>query len=77
MLEIFDEVAMNAILVYYPNYERIHAEVHVRVSELPLTTSLRDLRRSDLNTLVRVLISQSNPNQSEFFQTRVVRSKTD
>ena len=54
MLEIFNEVAMNAILVYYPNYERIHAEVHVRVSELPLTTSLRDLRRSDLNTLVRV-----------------------
>ncbi|KAF8070527.1 MCM-domain-containing protein [Lyophyllum atratum] len=28
MLEIFDEVAVNAILVYYPSYKRIHSEVH-------------------------------------------------
>ncbi|KAF9012404.1 MCM2/3/5 family-domain-containing protein [Cyathus striatus] len=28
MLEIFDEVALNAILVYYPAYTRIHSEVH-------------------------------------------------
>ncbi|KZT24251.1 MCM-domain-containing protein [Neolentinus lepideus HHB14362 ss-1] len=54
MLEIFDEVALTAILVYYPNYERIHSEVHVRITDLPLITSLRDLRRADLNNLVRV-----------------------
>ncbi|KDQ53623.1 hypothetical protein JAAARDRAFT_197421 [Jaapia argillacea MUCL 33604] len=54
MLGIFDEVALSAILVYYPSYERIHAEVHVRISDLPLVTSLRDLRRSNLNNLVRV-----------------------
>ncbi|KAI0029089.1 MCM2/3/5 family-domain-containing protein [Vararia minispora EC-137] len=54
MLEIFDEVALSAILVYYPNYERIHSEVHVRIADLPLSLSLRDLRRSNLNTLVRV-----------------------
>ncbi|EIW83154.1 MCM-domain-containing protein [Coniophora puteana RWD-64-598 SS2] len=54
MLSIFDEVALNAILVYYPSYERIHSEVHVRISDLPLSSSLRDLRRSNLNTLVRV-----------------------
>ncbi|TFK20765.1 DNA replication licensing factor cdc19 [Coprinopsis marcescibilis] len=54
MLEIFDEVALNAILVYYPAYKRIHSEVHVRISDLPLSSSLRDLRRSDLNKLVRV-----------------------
>jgi DNA replication licensing factor MCM2 len=54
MLVIFDEVALNAILVYYPAYERIHSEVHVRISDLPLSTSLRDLRRTNLNNLVRV-----------------------
>lgn len=54
MLTIFDEVALNAILVYYPSYERIHSEVHVRITDLPLHSTLRDLRRSHLNTLVRV-----------------------
>lgn len=54
MLTIFDEVALNAILVYYPSYERIHSEVHVRIADLPLGSSLRDLRRSNLNNLVRV-----------------------
>lgn len=54
MLEIFDEVALSAILVYFPGYTRIHSEVHVRVSDLPLTSTLRDLRRSHLNNLVRV-----------------------
>lgn len=54
MLAIFDEVALNAILVYYPSYERIHSEVHVRITDLPLHSTLRDLRRSHLNTLVRV-----------------------
>jgi len=54
MLEIFDEVALDAILVYYPSYKRIHSEVHVRISDLPLSSSLRDLRRVNLNNLVRV-----------------------
>ncbi|KAI0093138.1 MCM-domain-containing protein [Irpex rosettiformis] len=54
MLAIFDEVALAAILVYYPSYERIHSEVHVRITDLPLSSSLRDLRRTNLNNLVRV-----------------------
>ncbi|CAK5281579.1 unnamed protein product [Mycena citricolor] len=54
MLEIFDEVALDAILVYFPAYRRIHSEIHVRISELPLSSSLRELRRSHLNNLVRV-----------------------
>jgi len=54
MLEIFDEVALGAILFYYPAYERIHSEVHVRISDFPVNASLRDLRRADLNNLVRV-----------------------
>ncbi|KAF8210367.1 DNA replication licensing factor cdc19 [Mycena galopus ATCC 62051] len=54
MLEIFDEVALDAILVYFPSYERIHNEIHVRICDLPLSSSLRDLRRANLNHLVRV-----------------------
>ena len=54
MLEIFDEVALSVILIYYPAYERIHSEVHVRISDFPVNASLRDLRRADLNNLVRV-----------------------
>jgi len=54
MLTIFDEVALAAILIYYPSYERIHPEVHVRITDLPLSSSLRDLRTRNLNNLVRV-----------------------
>ncbi|KAI0260810.1 MCM-domain-containing protein [Gloeopeniophorella convolvens] len=54
MLAILDEVALAAILVYYPSYERIHSEVHVRITDLPLGSSLRDLRTGNLNNLVRV-----------------------
>lgn len=54
MLEIFDEVALTAILVHFPSYKRIHSEVHVRIADLPLSLTLRDLRRANLNNLVRV-----------------------
>ncbi|EJD03389.1 MCM-domain-containing protein [Fomitiporia mediterranea MF3/22] len=54
MLNIFDEVALSVVLISYPNYERIHSEIHVRITDLPSTSSLRDLRRVHLNNLVRV-----------------------
>jgi DNA replication licensing factor MCM2 len=54
MIEIFDEIALEAILVYFPAYKRIHSEVHVRIADLPLSSTLRDLRRANLNNLVRV-----------------------
>lgn len=54
MLKIFDIVAMDTTLVYYPDYERIHTEIHVRITELPMSYSLRDLRQSQLNSLIRV-----------------------
>jgi len=44
MLKIFDEVAMTIVLSMFPEYSRIHKEVHVRISDLPLHDSLRDLR---------------------------------
>jgi len=58
MLNIFDTVALEAILLYYPSYERIHSEIHVRITELPKVATLRDLRRSHLNSLVRGVFPQ-------------------
>ncbi|KAK4657422.1 MCM DNA helicase complex subunit [Podospora pseudocomata] len=54
MLKLFDEVAMDVVLLHYPDYERIHAEIHVRVFDLPVHYTLRQLRQSHLNCLVRV-----------------------
>jgi len=54
MLPLFDEVALDVILLFYPQYTRIHAEVHVRITELPTSYTLRDLRQVHLDALVRV-----------------------
>lgn len=54
MLELFDQVALDVILLYYPSYDRIHSEIHTRITELPTSLSLRDLRQTNLNCLVRV-----------------------
>jgi DNA replication licensing factor MCM2 len=54
VLKIFDEVAMDVVLLHYPDYERIHSEIHVRIFDLPVHYTLRQLRQSHLNCLVRV-----------------------
>ncbi|KOS20050.1 DNA replication licensing factor mcm2 [Escovopsis weberi] len=54
LLKLFDEVAMDVVLLHYPDYERIHAEIHVRIFDLPVHYTLRQLRQSHLNCLVRV-----------------------
>ncbi|KAI3624288.1 MCM2 [Malassezia furfur] len=54
ILPIFDEVAFDVVLLYYPSYDRIHPEIHVRITDLPTSVTLRDLRQSNLNSLVRV-----------------------
>lgn len=54
ILKIFDQVAMEVVLLQYPDYERIHSEIHVRVSDVPVQYTLRQLRQSHLNCLVRV-----------------------
>ncbi|KAF4880771.1 DNA replication licensing factor mcm2 [Colletotrichum siamense] len=54
VLKLFDEVAMDVVLLHYPDYERIHWEIHVRIFDLPVHYTLRQLRQSHLNCLVRV-----------------------
>jgi len=54
MLKIFDDVAMDVTLLHYPDYQRIHSEIHVRITDLPVQYTLRQLRQTHLNCLVRV-----------------------
>ncbi|CAB58403.1 MCM complex subunit Mcm2 [Schizosaccharomyces pombe] len=54
IFRIFDRVALEATLLHYPDYERIHSDIHVRITNLPTCFTLRDLRQSHLNCLVRV-----------------------
>ncbi|KAH0427028.1 DNA replication licensing factor mcm2 [Colletotrichum camelliae] len=54
VLKLFDEVAMDVVLLHYPDYERIRSEIHVRIFDLPVHYTLRQLRQSHLNCLVRV-----------------------
>ena len=54
VLDIFDKVAMDVTLLHYPDYTRIHSEIHVRISDLPVHYTLRQLRQTHLNCLVRV-----------------------
>lgn len=54
MLKIFDTVAMEATQLHYPDYTRIHSEIHVRISDFPSILNLRALRETHLNSFVRV-----------------------
>lgn len=54
MLKIFDTAAREVTLLHYPDYTRIHPEIHVRISDLPVHYTLRQLRQTHLNCLVRV-----------------------
>src|SRR5271170_1748254 len=54
MLKIFDKAAFEVTRLHYPNYEQIHPEIHVRISDLPVRFTLRQLRQTHLNCLVRV-----------------------
>jgi len=54
MLKLFDEVAMEVVLLHYPAYDNIRTEIHVRIFDLPIHYTLRQLRQSHLNCLVRV-----------------------
>ncbi|KAI8090010.1 MCM2/3/5 family-domain-containing protein [Halteromyces radiatus] len=54
MLKILDEVALEVTLMQYPEYERIHRDIHVRITDLPTTSTLRELRQNQLNCMIRV-----------------------
>ncbi|PLB53395.1 MCM-domain-containing protein [Aspergillus steynii IBT 23096] len=54
VLKVFDQVALDCTLFHYPQYHDIHNEIHVRITDLPVTYTLRQLRQQHLNCLIRV-----------------------
>ena len=54
MLELFDSVAMDVAKISFAEYDTIHSAIHVRITNLPLTDELRDLRQLHLNSFVQV-----------------------
>lgn len=54
MLQIFDNVLQDEVLKEFEDYRQISQDIHVRITDLPISDRLRDLRQADLNNLVRV-----------------------
>ena len=54
LLAAFDEALEAVVLKLFPHYGAIRPDVHVRITELPLADSLRDLRENQLGALVKV-----------------------
>jgi DNA replication licensing factor MCM2 len=46
VLKILDDAAMRVILEIFPEYKNIANEIHVRITDLPVSDSLRSLRYS-------------------------------
>lgn len=54
MLDVLNEAATRHTLRLFPSYHTIRDEIHVRISDVPIVDSLRDLRRAHLDGLVKV-----------------------
>ena len=54
MLSVLNEAATRHTLMLFPAYNVIKTDIHVRIDRIPITDSLRDLRRSHLDCLVKV-----------------------
>lgn len=54
MLDVLNEAATRHTFRLFPSYHTIRDEIHLRIAGVPLVDSLRDLRRSHLDGLVKV-----------------------
>lgn len=68
MLKIFDETAFEVVLAQFKRYGHGGIglqELHVRITELPICDSLRDIRKIHLNTLIKATFTpQTYPPES-------------
>lgn len=53
ILEIFNQAGRDVVLSMFPAYERIHKEIFIRITNLPLLEDIRSLRTLHLNQLIR------------------------
>jgi DNA replication licensing factor MCM2 len=54
MFDVLNEAATRHTMRLFKSYGAIHDEIHVRIADLPIIDSLRGLRRTHLDRLVRV-----------------------
>ena len=54
MLKIFEEVTTKVVMEMFSEYHKIHKEIKVRITELPVNDTLRSLRQLHLNCFVKV-----------------------
>ena len=54
ILDVLNEAVTRHTLMLFPFYNAIKAEIHVRISNVPILDSLRDLRRAHLDRFVKV-----------------------
>lgn len=54
MLDLLNEAATRHTLMLFPSYGAIQEDIHVRIADIPIMDSLRDLRRTHLDHLVKV-----------------------
>jgi DNA replication licensing factor MCM2 len=54
VLKIFDEVARQVTLRQFREYRTIAQDIHVRITDLPIADTVRDLRQYHLNRLIKV-----------------------
>ena len=54
MLVVLNEAATRHTLMLFPSYNAIKSEIHVRISDVPILDSLRDLRRTHLDCFIKV-----------------------
>ena len=54
MFDVLNEAATRHTLRLFPSYGAIQDEIHVRVADMPIMDSLRALRRTHLDTLIKV-----------------------
>lgn len=54
MIDIFDEVLEDIVKDEFPYYSQISTQLFIRITDLPISDRLRDLRQGHLNCLVRV-----------------------
>jgi len=53
VLPIFDAAAKDIVIGMFPHYERIHSEIRVRITELPILEEIRTLRKIHIDQLIR------------------------
>jgi DNA replication licensing factor MCM2 len=54
MLDIINHVASDVVSEVYPDYNKIHDRIFIRVKDLPVEDKLRDLRQVHLNALIKI-----------------------